>query len=639
MTEKAKFLDKQVFESPKSASIFNKELISLDDHITPEFMNREEWYKEKWGKFLEKTWESDKIGPFYKLYLPKDLKISELPAIIYRVNKLAYGGNLPERASTKELRGKIIFAVDILLSKLSESTTDEKEIKKAIKKYVKLYAQLFWETESHELNNKQFRKQVIEQLNITMKKEYSWTKEYSKYLDYQKQILQISSKEKIEGLSEEIEKNIAKEIKNHFREAFFELWIENLTGKNSIRLWLQTFLQSDLEEVEKTKNRIDKKEEEWDITIRVKKENLDKEERRLRDKIWIDKYKKELEEIRGSWDWQVLAKKELYIVNQILTVLYEYPYQYTERNFWYQPSKIERSKEVYCLWFSLIWHGFLSELGIKHNWLMASSHSSLEVIIWWKKYYFDPTFFSKEKDFNGKMYDLSYKEKGEWLYNKKVILHRDVINADSSISKKEKVPIKLSVYSWDVEMILLYSIYNNRGIYLEKEDTEESLDAFIKASEIFPNSMVFRKIWNTYLRMKENKKSLDFFGKAIVFGSNYYKDYLFVIEQNLELWKNIDAIKYIKIAQKKFPNKTSLYNKKSEILLTMINEWNNKELIRIQILNEYCFYLLNWLIPLGWDKEKYKQEKQKIKEFIGKNNYTWLRDYMLSLEEWLFEKQ
>lgn len=65
---------------------FQDILSILDEHITPSFIDRKKFNEKRWN-FLESTWKKDKFWNFFTLYLPVDIKISELPAIIYRVTK------------------------------------------------------------------------------------------------------------------------------------------------------------------------------------------------------------------------------------------------------------------------------------------------------------------------------------------------------------------------------------------------------------------------------------------------------------------------------------------------------------------------------------------------------------------------
>ena len=149
-------LEKNYFEDQAEYGAFREILWALD-HITPEYISREEFNSKKWD-FLKENWK-DKFWKFYILYLPRDLKIYELPSIILRVNKITFWEDMPEYASTKELQIKIVMVVDVLVGRLSwASWKDRKEIERALKKYYKLYSQLFWDEEANKLNKPEYVK-------------------------------------------------------------------------------------------------------------------------------------------------------------------------------------------------------------------------------------------------------------------------------------------------------------------------------------------------------------------------------------------------------------------------------------------------------------------------------------------------
>ena len=108
---------------------------------------------------------------------------------------------------------------------------------------------------------------------------------------------------------------------------------------------------------------------EEEIVIKMKSETLDKEERLLREKIGIEKLKADLDAARESGNNERIVSVETQATETILQTLYEYPYQFTSNQYGYQPNKILRNKEIYCVGFALLWHSFLSELWIEHQWL------------------------------------------------------------------------------------------------------------------------------------------------------------------------------------------------------------------------------------------------------------------------------
>lgn len=182
---------------------------------------------------------------------------------------------------------------------------------------------------------------------------------------------------------------------------------------------------------------------EWELVeFHISDEFLDTEERLLREKMWIDKLKQELKEIKKSWNYQEIAKVEWRALNAIFHGIYEYPYQYTNNDYWFKPHKILESKEIYCVWFSLLWHAFLSELWIRHYGLMIPWHTAIEVHIGGKKYYFDPTWLSK-------VYEITNlgKANQNWL--------REMSLKNITLSKK------LIAKRWDIEKVLFSAICQN----------------------------------------------------------------------------------------------------------------------------------------------------------------------------------
>ena len=573
-------LEQNIFKENIDYTVFESILDTLD-WIKPQFITREEYNQKKWD-ILKETWK-DKEWKTYTLFMPTDLKNHELPSIIFRVNKLSFPNEIPEYASVNELKIKITLAIDLLLSEIKTKWNAWKEVKKAIKNYIRLFSQMFPNINPAQLNNLAFRKSIIDSRNL------------KKYEQYTKKLDQIKTKEKLSDLQEELDKLLSAEIWVHFEEAFYERWI------NKLSLWLMTITQSELESIrEKNISPKDKTVE------RIEKSKLDDKERLLRNKIWITKLKKDLQKIRETWDVEQIAKKELEITNSVLKILHEYPYQLTEKNYWYQPKQILKNKEIYCVWFSLIWSSFLSELWIKHKWLEIPGHSALEINIWWKKYYFDATAFKK-------IIEFTYWAKS-WVYseiNLKVknsnkntngIFHKiytsifgpdkkEVTNESTIYSWVNTRLRKILAISWNPEKILLSQIYNNRWwTLLENMDYEWAIKIFHKALKLTPNSselyynlwVVHGRVWNdeeaikmSNLAIKLNPKSANWY-KALwlyyyniweyeesekqlnkALDKNYYdpESYNFIWLTLLKLWKYEEAVDKLETALKIKPDK------------------------------------------------------------------------------------
>jgi len=231
-------------------------------------------------------------------------------------------------------------------------------------------------------------------------------------------------------------------------------------GLNIMTQWEQALI----------KERKDKKIK-WDvIVIRSKADILEEKEKLLRDKINIKKYKKELIEVRKIWNKEEIIKKEIEASNAIIKELYNnFPYQLTKEDYWYKISKIQQSEELYCVWFSIVWHTFLEELWIKHKWLTIPKHSALEVDIWWKKYLFDATKIWQ-------ILEYKYWEK-VWIYNK--------LNRVWWTEKDDKWnEPKILFQSWNTEKILLSQTYNNKWSSLSKLWKNKISKLYFYTSEI-----------------------------------------------------------------------------------------------------------------------------------------------------------
>lgn len=547
-------LDTKVFPNNLDFKTLENILETLDN-IKPIKVNRKE-YNAKKGEILEKT-GSDKYGDFYILYLAEDLKVYELPAIISRVNKLTFWNKLLEYASKNEMKVKIVITINRLLEILSSNPEKKEDIQRAIKKYVRLYGELFWEQEANNLNKFEYRKRIISLKNEKKYKDYEWK--------LPKISIKLKTKEQLDNLLDEVESSFSKELTLQFDETFFEKWV------NMLRLGMKTITQAE-QKILKGK-KIDPKKEE--LFFSKKDEDLDKKERLLRDKIGIEKLKKELGQIRKTWNKEEIAKKEIKATNAILETIYEYPYQNTKNWYSYQPNKILKHKEIYCVWFSLLGHAFLSELWIKHKGLgIISWHSALEVNIGWKKYYFDGTASKK-------IFEFEYWEK-KWVFYEIKLLGN---------SLNERYFTK----PWDTEKILFSQIYNNKWSALfNLKRHDEAIKMYDKAIEFNPQDVsAYKNKWIALKKLKKYEEAIKIYNKVIELNPQYasaYKNKQFCLRK----------IGKLKPAE--------LYYFSSELM-----KW--KEVFILNPLN--LFFI---------------EEKTKVRQLIQEKNYEWLRGYLLSLE-------
>jgi tetratricopeptide (TPR) repeat protein len=381
--------------------------------------------------------------------------------------------------------------------------------------------------------------------------------------------------------------------------------------------------------------------------------------------------------LRKTWNKEKIAKKELEVANKIIKELYKsFPYQLTKEHYWSQPSKIQQSKELYCVWYSIVGHVFLEELWIKHKWLQMPSHSALEVNIWWEKYLFDATIDDWE------VLEFKYWEK-IWIY-KKIKFQENNFNYIVKIKK---------AYSWNTEKILLTQIYTNKWIALkelwrykeavkmyekaieldpkniaaynnkwialsELRRYEEAIKMYEKAIELDPkNIVVYFNKWNVLDNLWKYEEAIKMFDKAIELDSNYIDAYINKWNALSELRRYEEAIKMYDEAIKLDPKNIAAYNNKWNSLNKL---WKYEEAIKIfnNLLKldpkNFIFYNNKWEVLKGLWKNKlsklyeftsnllqwneanlseYLEEQERIKTFIENKNFEELKLYLLSLEE------
>ena len=285
-----------------------KEILDALVFIEPKFIPREEFEKMWWNilvelnekqkkEYLEKK---DFNRKDYELFLPDNgLKWKEIAWIIALINKSTFWDKLPESASVKELQIKIIIALNKVKKLKNDFLTKRNWGYKKVtylrdieKRFKETYNNLWFDIE--DLKDEKTIEKILGAYSIEKQKEY------------EKELLSIKTKNYLSEYKWKIldnedvyfEEYLDNELVQHLEESFFEKWVNNL------RFWLNimtSWEQALLTEI-KTKNE--------QISFNTKTENLEKEEKLLRDKIQIEKYKKELDDVRKTWDKEKIAKKE-----------------------------------------------------------------------------------------------------------------------------------------------------------------------------------------------------------------------------------------------------------------------------------------------------------------------------------------
>lgn len=344
--------------------------IEVDYSVSRDHFNNLKW------DFLVEKWETKDWIKKYKLFLPKDLKIWELAWIILRINKITYQDEIPKHAISQNIKAifeKAIFEL-LKLKRKHSWTKEEKRLEKSISKYIKIYEKYFPQEDLSKFSSENLDNQI-----------------FNHYPNLQ-QIRELWNLEKTNSVIEaerEIDDWLSDNMKSWIDIAIFE------KAKQTLFNFMQTFTNEDYEDVKWEK----------DVHFRFTK-FFDEVEQDLKDAIWIEEAKKELDLLRKNWDKQEIIKKEKEVIQKILYVIVNnYPRNNSsdaKENAWNSsPINILENKEMVCVWKSILSHVFLEYLWIKHYWANLPWHSALVVELSNKeKYYFDATNLQSPKKYN-----------------------------------------------------------------------------------------------------------------------------------------------------------------------------------------------------------------------------------------------
>jgi len=645
-------LDELVFKDDWDFQTLENILECLD-HVTPKQVSREEFNRLK-GDFLVETGE-DAFWKRYDLILPSDLQHWEKLNFVFFLSQKFWLENYTPYE-------RIITYVKVMIAIILRNTKEEDT-----EAYVHWLASKYHLSEEfvERIRNEKMKlseaKEMIREIKWKKAQEEKWKR--------------LWSDEDIILWSEELKKLFWEQ----FDLTFFRKWV------NMIRLGMMTITQAEQEEKIKYCEDNWFEKETWsnweiiykkwieNIMVKLSSELLDTKERLLRDKIRVDDFKKKLEEVRRSWNRDEIEQLELESSESIIKVLNEYMYQEIDTHNWYQPSKILEYKEVYCVWYALLWHAFLTELWIKHYWLGMYSHSALAVDIWWKNFYFDPTCTNKLSEFG------YWKERG---------VYREIIWKWWSFQQGGFAT------TWNAEKILISQIYNNRWCVLFTLWRDgEAIEMFDKAIEFTPiwGSFSYNR-WIILRELWRFEESIEVFDLEIQLHPKEEAAYRHKGLALFSLWRYEEAIEMFDKTMELNPDEASLYFKKwfayfklnrYEEAIEMFDktiEWNpssidaynikwisllklfrNEEAMEsfsklIEINPQFIYaYHIKWLNFAHLWKEKlskiyiyishllewkaksldilYRKEKRKIKQFIDTKDYEGLRKYLIKLEK------
>lgn len=444
-----KSLTSSVFLSDIDRSVFERILDSLD-HVVPQYIPREKYNLLAW-EFLHEKEEG------FTLYIPEDLQYGELLEIVSHLNQKF---ELEQEESFQDLVQKTKVWVTTILREHGEDVW-WKIIEDMAKKY--------------NISDK-----MRQTLSEGFMKDYSRSKraiwEVKKRVWIERRLWQ-------EWDSKKVSEVLADLYGEEFEKTFLRRWV------NLLRLGMMTFTHDDFD-------KIDRK---WKKKFWYRIDSLDSEERLLRERMKIDDWKKKLEVVRLRWSNREIEFMEEEATMNILDTLKSYPYQQTKYNHWYQPSKMLKSKRVYCVGFSLIGHAFLKELGIKHVCVSTFDHSYLQVPHRNTAINFDPiiawTSYSKLED-------------------------------DADFSKTE-------------DKLLAQVYINTAWEYARGKDFHMALKFYEKALNLSHDISAYAGMWSCYAYMGNIPKAKELYTRVLTEDPSFYIPYSAYSSILLREWKKV----------------------------------------------------------------------------------------------------
>ena len=469
-------LDTPVFPSPKDWKSFEYLLDTLD-HITIEKLTRLE-YIAKWANIYQ-IFQKEDVS-YGRLSMPEDVTHGEL---LFFIDFLTQKFGIEAYSQLDDILTKVKILIGIYLR---EDELSSQWLQELAAKY-HLDDGFIQRIVDHRLRPDSSARSFVRELRWDTLRRVAWVVH-----------VEAGSQKLAQALKQEFSFNFLRR------------------GLEMVRMGMMTMTQEEQAWID-TSNK--------NIKLHVNTQSLDSEAQLLRDKIGIDQLKWELDSVRRYWDEAKIEEAELWAANRLLGVLYEYPYQLTKNKHGYKLSKMIDTKELFCVWYSLLWHVFLSELWIWHQVLDNIFHSAIIInqSAHRKKYYFDPFIFKRSHEIHIKPQKYGSYMEMYWV-----------------------TPVSFSLYGREgnAEILLLSQIYNSKwtemfslgnGFFQTWEFThaiwlyKEAIEMYNLAIELNPQyGSAYNSIWITLIQKfraikklkqkipkKEYDTALEAFEKAV----------------------------------------------------------------------------------------------------------------------------
>lgn len=368
-------IEKPLFETTSSQKIFY-EFCTACDSITPQFVDRTDLEEE------DNVLVDNKEGEGKILLLPKDLRLSEVPfylKVLYSDTYQTKPEKIEEKRKQLKQLGLIFEKGGIYISKYLSvlPTEDEKETARSI-------SQRYYQYGLSLQSDKERRDKIPEDADLT-NEEKDMLDEWF--------LGEILYKSRLERLGE----NPTEEQKEKYRKKVFVDFFKILTqgDRTGFGRSLQRQIRKNvIKEIETPKIELEKaifkrgvemlvlemKESYWKGAINHFLEKMGYnpflEEKRLYDKLDLDKEKRILQELRKIGNIEEISAKEMEVAKKIYKGVKSFKYQGDS----YTPTKMLKTQLVGCLGASLLGGALLEEMGIRYLSVSVPNHSTTILI-------------------------------------------------------------------------------------------------------------------------------------------------------------------------------------------------------------------------------------------------------------------
>lgn len=574
-------------------------LISKNTHFDQKLISREDFENIK-PDILVKN-EKNRLD----ITLPNDLKIEDLLFVMKKVNNYTFGESLPANASFQEFSLKLKSYIFFLKS---QNFVDNSLLDKLEKSCKDIWIDLSDESG--------IEKGIFE-------------KNLSKY--------------NIQGNLDEnlklkfLEDMICDDLKNYFQTSISE---ENKRlSKKELKVptkkdWEKVLNMSEEEKKQKSINEIEDKE-----IIEAKMKVMSNEEILLRDAIWFNKMKKQLDEVRKTKDPQKIFEVEKLVCNKIIFEIAKYLWADQENSDSYELFKIQKTKIANCLGRSWISESIFEDLNIKNSHLNIWGHSAMMVYLSdWQQYYFDPTNATEIWTFE----DLKLVEWWKWIYWKGKITLKNSFEkswmrelwSNWAITDKDWY-INFSYSDW--EKWIFWARLTN---YSNSVDIDKRKEFIQNSQNLNPNDVdSLNNLWNYYTDIWNYENAVNIFEKSLILSpknkialQNLSATYDKMWLNEYNLWNYEQAKKYYKKSITYFPNNVDSLIELWYLYLKEENNTTSFEYFKNSI-TAFMFLLDNWIIEKN-NREQMKDLAINMERSFKLNNTDVLLKLGLAFRLW-----